>query len=71
MHARVEVLTPIYAQEIKNEIADFLEIIIADEAKAWDLKSDGTYVQRNKKIESDTHKVMMKKTIDRDSENLS
>ncbi len=71
MHARVEVLTPIYAQEIKNEIADFLEIIIADEAKAWDLKSDGTYVQRNKKIESDTHKVMMKKTIDRDSEKLS
>lgn len=62
MHARVEVITPIYHPEIKEQLSELLQILIDDERSAWDLNSDGTYVQRKGKVESGTHQKLMQLT---------
>ncbi len=59
MHGRVEVITPIYNDEIIKQCKDFLDILINDERNAWDLLPDGSYEQRNGRKETSTHLTMM------------
>lgn len=65
MHSRVEVITPIYADSIKEQIHEFLEVSINDERSAWDLDSSGKYTQRNGKAGSGTHEQMMARTLNK------
>lgn len=49
LDARVEVITPIEDLSLIKELKQILEIVLADNRQAWDLKSDGTYIQRTPK----------------------
>ena len=49
LDARVEVITPIEEGSLVKELKQILEIILADNRQAWDLKADGTYIQRSPK----------------------
>lgn len=46
LDARVEVITPVEEVSLVKELKQILEIVLADNRQAWDLQSDGTYVQR-------------------------
>ncbi|PZO44593.1 MAG: polyphosphate kinase 1 [Pseudanabaena frigida] len=46
LDARVEVITPIEDASLVKELKQILEIVLADNRQAWDLKADGTYIQR-------------------------
>ena len=46
LDARVEVITPVEDPSLVKELKQILEIVLADNRQAWDLKSDGTYTQR-------------------------
>jgi polyphosphate kinase len=46
LDARVEVITPVDEGSLIKELKQILEIILADNRQAWDLKADGTYIQR-------------------------
>jgi polyphosphate kinase len=46
LDARVEVITPVEDPLLVKELKQILEIVLADNRQAWDLKSDGTYIQR-------------------------
>jgi len=46
LDARVEVITPVEEVSLVKELKQILEIVLADNRQAWDLRADGTYVQR-------------------------
>jgi polyphosphate kinase len=46
LDARVEVITPVEEPLLVQDLKQILEIVLADNRQAWDLKADGTYVQR-------------------------
>jgi polyphosphate kinase len=46
LDARVEVIAPVEEGSLVKELKQILEIILADNRQAWDLKADGTYIQR-------------------------
>jgi polyphosphate kinase len=46
LDARVEVITSVEDPLLVKELKQILEIVLADNRQAWDLKSDGTYIQR-------------------------
>jgi polyphosphate kinase len=43
---RVEVITLVKDQDIAKDLQEILGIMLADNRQAWDLQSDGSYVQR-------------------------
>ena len=43
---RVEAVTPIESPEIFRDLQEILGVMLADNRKAWELQSDGTFVQR-------------------------
>ncbi len=43
---RVEAVTPIQSPDIFSDLQEILGVMLADNRKAWDLQSDGTFVQR-------------------------
>ncbi len=49
MHNRVEVIAPIYDQDIKDDLLSFLKILINKEAKTWRLGPDGGYELNSKR----------------------
>jgi polyphosphate kinase len=46
LEARVEILCPIESPELTRELQTMLEIYSSDQRSAWDMKPDGSYVQR-------------------------
>jgi len=46
LESRVEVLAPVEAPKLQAELRSFLEVQLEDQRNAWDMKSDGRYVQR-------------------------
>ncbi len=44
---RVEAVTPIEDPKISQTLQDILEIMLADNRQAWELQSDGSYLQRH------------------------
>lgn len=70
MEGRVEAIAPIEDRALKAELRHILEIHLADQRSAWDMKSDGSYVQRQP---SDTdggeslgsHECLMRETLQR------
>jgi len=59
--SRVEVLTPVEPEALQAEIRTVLDVLVDDQRSAWDMRSDGTYVQRNGHKDIDgTHQQMIK-----------
>lgn len=49
LEQRVEVLAPIDAPEIQKNLREILDINLNDHRSAWDMQSDGAYIQRQPK----------------------
>ncbi len=49
LESRVEVLTPIEEPSLRKELRAIFEAQLNDRRSAWDMQSDGTYVQRRTK----------------------
>ncbi len=61
---RVEALVPIEDASLRSELVDLLELCLTDNRQAWEMQSDGSYVQRRPKKgepERSTHNILMKK----------
>ncbi|MBI5726067.1 MAG: polyphosphate kinase 1 [Planctomycetes bacterium] len=43
---RVEVITPVESRPQRETLWQIIQIMLADQRQAWDMKPDGTYVQR-------------------------
>ncbi len=59
---RVEVITPIEDHEISNDLQEILGIMLADNRQAWDMQSDGSYIQRRPQFGSEdqsTQQILM------------
>jgi len=46
LESRVELLTPVEAPELREELRHFLDTQITDRYNAWEMQPDGSYVQR-------------------------
>ena len=63
---RVEAVTPIESPEIFQDLQEILGVMLADNRKAWELQSDGSFVQRKPKKdeeERDTHNTFMEMAL--------
>ena len=63
---RVEAVTPIDSPEIFSDLQEILGVMLADNRKAWELQSDGTFVQRKPKKDEEirsTHDTFMEMTL--------
>ncbi len=49
LESRVETLVPVDSDECRSEIRRFLEFQLADKRGAWEMQSDGSYVQQHAK----------------------
>ena len=59
---RVEAVTPVEAPELIKDLQEFLGIMLADDRQAWELQSDGSWVQRQPaetEREQSTHNLLM------------
>ena len=72
LHNRVELITPIYEQRLKDKLWEFLDVMLKDNRMAWVLNQDGTYTQKKPaegEEERATHSILMNKTIQREKAN--
>ena len=63
---RVEAVTPIESPEIFSDLQEILGVMLADNRKAWELQSDGVYVQRKPKKDEEersTHDTFMEMAL--------
>lgn len=63
---RVEAVTPILDPDIVKDLQEMLGIMLADNRQAWELQSDGTYIQRqpqNDQQEESTQKILMEMAL--------
>lgn len=59
--SRIEVLAPVEPKPLQAELRTALDILINDQRSAWDMRPDGTYVQRNGGKDAEgTHQKMVK-----------
>ncbi len=66
LDARVEAITPVEDPDIRDTLHQIFEIMLADNRKAWDLQSDGSYIQRKPEgndKERAAHEVLMEKAL--------
>ncbi len=63
---RVEAVTPLDSPDIFSDLQEILGVMLADNRKAWELQSDGTYIQRKpnkgEKVRS-THDTFMEMAL--------
>ncbi len=63
---RVEAVVPIEDPPLRSELAALLEICLKDNRQAWEMQSDGTYVQIQPEAGEDeisTHNILMEKAL--------
>lgn len=63
---RVEAITPIEEPSIMQDLQEILGIMLADNRQAWELQSDGSYVQRRPGEncpEQSAHKIFMEMAL--------
>jgi len=46
LEARVEVVVPVEDRKLRAEIRTFFDVLLNDNRSAWDMQSDGSYIQR-------------------------
>ncbi|HEY9769906.1 MAG TPA: polyphosphate kinase 1 [Coleofasciculaceae cyanobacterium] len=63
---RVEAVTPIESGEIFSDLQEILGVMLADNRKAWELQSDGTFIQRKPKKDEEansSHDIFMEMAL--------
>ena len=62
---RVEAVVPIEDAALRANIDSLIDICLKDNRQAWEMRADGTYVQRQpeKGNKHSTHKMLMKKAL--------
>jgi polyphosphate kinase len=68
LEARVEILCPVEAPDLMQEVRKILDTQLNDRCAAWDMKSDGTYSQRscsNEDTPCGTHQQMIEHAVKR------
>ena len=67
---RVEVITPVEDKSLHQRLRAVLETCLADNRQAWDLRDDGTYVQRTPGDEGEraTHRLLLRDPYGVDAE---
>ncbi len=63
---RVEAVTPIESREIFSDLQEILGVMLADNRKAWELQSDGTFIQRKPKKDEEansSHDIFMEMAL--------
>ena len=64
---RVEAITPIDDPALIDELKTLLDIFGSDNRQAWDMQSDGSYVQRRPgedEPERRAHDILMTRTLE-------
>jgi len=46
LEERVEVITPVEPEDLRIKLRDILDIQLSDKRSAWEMQTDGTYIQR-------------------------
>jgi polyphosphate kinase len=65
---RVEAITPVEDLRVQEELKAILDIQLADNVKAWDLRADGSYVQRKPNPDEparSSQDILMQRATDR------
>jgi polyphosphate kinase len=63
---RVEAVTPVEDPHIAKELQEILGIMLSDNRQAWELQSDGSYIQRHPEEngqEQSTHNTLMEMAL--------
>jgi polyphosphate kinase len=66
LNRRVEAVTPIDDPAIAKELQEILGIMLSDNRQAWDLQTDGSYIQRRPQeqaSENSTQVILMEKAL--------
>jgi polyphosphate kinase len=69
LHNRVELITPIYDNKLKDKLWEFIEVMLQDNRQAWVLNHDGSYTQmvpKDNDAEKGTHLQLMNKTVNKE-----
>ena len=53
LNRRVETVTPIEEENLIAQLKTILQITLSDNRHAWELQSDGSYIQRHPQNESE------------------
>jgi polyphosphate kinase len=64
LDARVEAVAPVEPPALRQELWTILQVHLADQRSAWDMQTDGTYVQRRPKgrgTEAGSHTQLMER----------
>jgi polyphosphate kinase len=62
----VEAVTPIEDPKIAQDLREILTLMLADNRQAWELQSDGRYLQRHPKpgeAEQSTQNILMAQAL--------
>ncbi|MBX7149838.1 polyphosphate kinase 1 [bacterium] len=61
LNSRVEMCTPLYSAPSREKLWEVLSTLLADERQAWDMQSDGSYIQRKPTDDTKvgTHQLLM------------
>ena len=65
LNNRVECITPIEEPALQKKLKHILDTLFNDQRQAWDMQSDGTYIQRKPQSpeqEIGTHEILMDAT---------
>lgn len=68
LESRVEVVTPVKKPELRTELREILDIQLSNRRSVWEMRSDGSYVQRqpkNRVQEIDAQQVLIESTNQR------
>ncbi|HYG64721.1 MAG TPA: polyphosphate kinase 1 [Thermoanaerobaculia bacterium] len=71
LDARVEAIVPVEEPRLQEEIKTILDLQLADNVKAWDMRPDGSYVQRRPAPGEDARSsqdLLMQRALDRAAE---
>ncbi|MEY2976508.1 MAG: hypothetical protein RLZZ435_645 [Cyanobacteriota bacterium] len=63
---RVEAVVPIDPPNLKQELKELLDLFLNDQRQAWELQSDGQYIQRRPQPDADSrgiHQILMEQTL--------
>nr|VFK19164.1 MAG: polyphosphate kinase [Candidatus Kentron sp. LPFa] len=55
LESRVEVVTPVENPDLRQDLRLMLDVQLADRRSAWDLRADGSYIQRKPGEGQETH----------------
>ncbi|WP_035273400.1 polyphosphate kinase 1 [Desulfogranum japonicum] len=70
LERRVEVITPIVDETLRGQLREILDLQLADQRSAWDMQSDGSYIQRQP-AEVDQIRSSQDLLIERSAERLA